>query len=50
MNRRGRGRVKGLELELAFEVSLSKSIYASATVALSMPLFHTVSLLTTWLC
>lgn len=31
---------------MAFEVSLSKSIYASATVALSMPLFHTVSLFT----
>lgn len=37
------GGVKGLELEMAFEVSLSESIYASATVALSMPLFHTVS-------
>lgn len=36
------GGVKGLELEMAYEVSLS--IYESATVALSMPLFHTVSL------
>ncbi len=46
MNRRGQGGVKGLELEMAFEVSLSESIYASATVALSMPPFHTVSLFT----
>lgn len=42
----GGGGVKGLELGMAFEVSLSKSFYASATVALSMPLFHTVSLFT----
>lgn len=47
MNRRGRrGWVKGLELGMAFEVSPSKCFYVSATVALSMPPFHTVFLFT----
>lgn len=49
MNRRGReggGGVKGLELGMAFEVSPSKCFCARATVALSMPPFHTVSLFT----
>ena len=44
--RAGRGGVKGLELGMAFEVSLSECFCLSATVASSMPPFHTASLFT----
>lgn len=41
MNRRGKGGgVKELELEMAFEVSLSKRIYNSATVSYSVSILN----------